>query len=321
MLRYILKRLLWTIPVILGVTFIVYALLDMAPGDPATLVLSVDATEEQRDAWREENGLNDPFLVQFGRYCYRVVTEFDFGNSYTTKRSVGDEIAARLPKTMLVALLGVALGQLIGIPVGILSAVKQYSWQDNLFMVLALLGVSVPAFWSGLMLSILFALKLRWLPASGLYGPEYYILPTITLSLAGMGSTARMTRSCMLDVIRQDYITTARAKGVSERTVIFRHALKNALVPIITQTGMGVCALMGGAMITEIVFSIPGIGTYMVNSIKGMDYPCILGSVITVSICTSIILLIVDLAYAFVDPRIKAQYQSGRKAKKEAKKA
>lgn len=318
MLQFILKRILMMIPVLLGVTLIVFSLLHFAPGDPATLALSLNATEDDKEEWREENGLNDSFLVQFGRYCYNVFFKLDFGKSYATNRSISAEIIARLPKTLTIAFLAVFLGQFVGIPIGILSAVKQYSWQDNLVMVLALVGVSMPPFWSGLMLSIIFSLKLGWLPATGLYSPIYYILPTVTIALSGMATTARMTRSCMLDVIRQDYITTARAKGVSERTIITRHALKNAMVPIITQMGMGVCMLLGGAMVTEIVFAIPGIGTYMVNSIKSLDYPAVLGSVLMVAFTASVVLLLVDLCYAFVDPRIRGQYKTSR-LRKEAK--
>lgn len=312
MIQFVLKRLLMMIPVLLGVTFIVFSLLHLAPGDPATLALSLNATEEDKEIWRAENGLDDPFIVQFGRYCYNVFLKLDFGKSYATNRSISAEIFSRLPKTMTIGFIAVFLGQFVGIPIGILSAVKQYSWQDNLVMVIALIGVSMPPFWSGLMLSIIFALKLGWLPATGLYGPIYYILPTVTIALSGMATTARMTRSCMLDVIRQDYIVTARAKGVSERTVISKHALKNAMVPIITQMGMGFCMVVGGAMVTEAVFAIPGIGSYMVNSIKSMDYPAVLGSVLAVAFTASIVLLLMDLCYAFVDPRIRSQYKSKR---------
>lgn len=315
MLRYIAKRLLWMIPVLLGVTLIVFVLLKLTPGDPSAVALSFNATEEEREAWREARNLNDPLIVQYGKYVYDVFFNLDFGTSYVTNRPISEEIAARLPKTMLLAALALVLGQGLGIPVGVISAVKQYSWQDNVTMILSLLLISMPPFWSGLMLSMLFALKLKLLPATGFYGPIYWILPSVTLALVGIAQAARMTRSCMLDVIRQDYITTARAKGLSERKVINKHALKNAMIPILTQTGIAACTLLGGAIVIEMVFSVPGIGTYMVNSIKSMDYPSILGCVLVVAFCASVILLLVDLCYAFVDPRIFSQY-SAKKASK-----
>ena len=316
MLRYIAMRLLWMIPVLVGVTLIVFILLKVTPGDPSTIALDFNATEEERVEWRDARGLNDTIIVQFGTYCYNVFFEFDFGTSYTTNREISEEIKARLPKTILLAGLALLIGQAVGIPIGIMSAVKQYSLQDNVVMILALLGISMPSFWSGLMLSMLFSLKLKLLPATGFYGPIYWILPAVTLSLVGIANAARMTRSSMLDVIRQDYITTARAKGLSEKMVINKHALKNAMVPILTQTGIGACTLLGGAMVIEMVFSVPGIGIYMVNSIKSMDYPAVLGSVLVVAFAASIILLVIDLCYAFVDPRILAHYRSRKSSSK-----
>ena len=310
------------IPVVLGVIFILSGLVNMAPGDPTATALSPNATQEERDQWREEQGLNDPFVVQYVRYVFKLFFQGDFGQSYATKISVADEIWARLPKTLSIALLSVVVAQVVGIPIGILSAVKQYSVADNIVMILALIGVSLPSFWTGLMLAIIFALNLGWLPATGLYGPSYYVLPVITLSLCGMAVAARMTRSSMLDVIHQDYITTARAKGVSNRNVIFRHALRNAWIPILTQIGVGVCTLLGGAVATEIVFAIPGLGTYMVKAISSYDYPCLMGCVVVISITASIILLLLDLSYAMVDPRIRAQYANSKplfNKKKEAK--
>ncbi len=309
MLRYILKRLLWMIPVLLGVSFIVFTLMHFAPGDPAESALGYEATDEQKDKWRIEQGLDKPFLVQYGTYMYKVITKLDFGTSYNTGRPIITEIKDRFPTTVSVALVAVALTQLVGIPIGIISAVKQYSVADNVLMILALIGVSMPSFWVGLMFSIIFALNLRWLPASGLYGPKYYILPCTALALCSIAMSARMTRSSMLDVIRQDYITTARAKGVSENKVITKHALRNAMIPIITQIGMSTSMLIGGAMVTEIVFAIPGMGTYLVNSIRALDYPAILSTAIVIAFFTSIIMLIIDLAYAFVDPRIRSQFK------------
>lgn len=313
MVQYVLKRLLWLIPILLGVTFIVFMLLQFAPGDPATLALGVDATEEKRAEWKAEQGLDQPILVQYGTYVYDVVTKLDFGTSYSTKREIITEIRQRLPVTLLVVIIAIALTVLVGVPIGVISAVRQYSFIDNLTMMFALITVSMPSFWVGLMFSIIFALNLRWLPASGLYGPEHYILPCTALSLSGIALIARMTRSTMLDVIRQDYITTARAKGVSELVVITKHALRNTLIPVITMTGMGISILIGGAMVTEIVFAIPGMGTYLVISIRALDYPAVLGTVIVLATLSTVIMLLVDLAYALVDPRIRSQFK-GKKS-------
>lgn len=312
MLRFILKRLLWMIPVLLGVSFLVFTLMHLAPGDPAESALGFEVTDGQKNEWRESQGLNDPFLLQYARYIYKIVTKLDFGKSYSTNRPIISEIKARFPTTVSVALVAVILTQLIGIPIGIISAVKQYSVLDNVLMVFALVGVSMPSFWVGLMFSIIFALNLRWLPASGLYGPKYYILPCTALALCAIAASARTTRSSMLDVIRQDYIVTAQAKGVSRQKVILKHALRNALIPIITQVGMGVSILIGGAMVTEVVFSIPGMGTYLVQSIRGLDYPAILSTAVVMSFFTSVVMLLIDLTYALVDPRIRSQFKGKR---------
>ena len=315
MLRYVIKRLLMMIPVVFGVTFLVFTMLYFTPGDPAVNALGATSTEEQREAWREERGLNDSFLVRFGNYCRDVFLRGDFGKSYSGDRSISQEIATRLPVSAQLALLTILVDFLIGTPVGIISAVKRYTLLDNVLMVLTLVLVSMPAFWIGLELSIIFSLRLGLLPASGLYGPEYYILPVVSLALGGISSAARMTRSCMLDVINADYMVTARAKGVHEGVIIFRHGFRNALIPIITQIGGAAASMIGGALITEIVFSIPGMGTYMVNSIKAKDYPVVLGCVVVLAIFASIILLLTDLCYALVDPRIRAQFSARKKGK------
>ena len=316
MIRYILRRLLMLIPVVLGVTFLVFTLLHFTPGDPAVNALGATSTEEARQAWREERGLNDPFFVQFANYCKEVFLHGNFGRSYSGNRSISDEIKSRLPISASLALMAILIDFLVGTPIGIISAVKRYSALDNILMLLALFMVSMPGFWIGLELSIIFALKLRLLPASGLYGPQYFILPVISIALGGVSAAARMTRSCMLDVIGSDYMVTARAKGVSEKVIILKHGLKNALIPIITQIGGAAAGMIGGAMITEIVFSIPGMGTYMTNAIQSRDYPVVLGCVVVLSFLACIILLITDLAYAFVDPRIRAQFGGGKKKSK-----
>lgn len=295
--------------VVLGVTFLIFTILYFTPGDPARMILGADATDAEVLALRTEMGLDDPFLVRFFSYVKQVFIDFDLGTSYVNNRSVSSEILSRFPKTFEVAILSVVFAVVIGIPLGIMAAVNQYTWKDNASMVVALLGVSMPHFWVGLMLSLLFALKLGWLPASGFGGIEHLIMPCLSIGLGGAGGIARQTRSSMLEVIRQDYIVTARAKGLKERTVIYVHALRNALIPIITQVGNMLGVQLGGAIVVESVFSIPGLGSYMVSGIKSRDYPAVQGSVLFVSIVFGLVMLLVDIMYAFADPRIKAQYQ------------
>jgi len=296
------------LPVVLGVLFVIFTLTYLTPGDPAKIMLGEQARDEDIQALRKEMGLDNPFLVQFGNYIWKTV-QLDFGVSYTTKRPVAKEILDRFPTTMLLAGLSVIIAMAIGIPLGIVCSTKQYSIFDNLATVLGLLGVSIPSFWLGMMFVILFSVKLGWLPASGFYGPTYWILPALTIGMWSAAIVMRMTRSSMLEVIRQDYIRTARAKGQKESTVIMRHALKNALIPVITVVGLQFGNLLAGAIFIESVFSIPGIGKYMVDSIKSRDYPIIQGGVMLIAIVFSFVNLLVDILYAYVDPRIKSQYK------------
>lgn len=313
MIRYIFKRILLMIPVVLGVTWVIFTIMYFTPGDPARIILGVDATEEDIAELRERLGLNDGYFVRFFGYCKQVFIDFDMGESYINGRNVGQEISMRFPYTFRCAAISVVLAIVVGIPVGVFSAVNQFTWKDKAAMGVTLLGVSVPNFWLALLLSIVFALKLGWLPATGIGTPAHYVLPCIALAVGGMASLARQTRSAMLEVIRQDYIVTARAKGQVEWKVIYKHGLINALIPIITQVGSMFGMQLGGAMICETCFAIPGIGTYMVSGIKNRDYPAVQGAVLYTSIVFSFIMLGVDILYAFVDPRIKAQYSSGGK--------
>jgi peptide/nickel transport system permease protein len=312
--RYILRRVLMMIPVILGVTIFIFLILHFAPGDPAQQILGETATVEQIETLRTELGLNEPMLTQFWRYITGVVTG-DFGTSYMTRSSVSDAILSRYPTTMLLASLSVLVMVVIGIPIGIVSATKQYSIMDRTTTFIALVGVSMPTFWIGMLLILFFSLQLGWLPPSGFTTPIHWILPAFTIGFNGAAIMTRMTRSSMLEVIRSDYIRTARAKGQSERRVVIHHALKNALIPIITVVGIQLGLQLGGAMVTESVFSIPGLGSYMLTAIKARDYPVVQGGVIFIAATFSIVNLIVDIIYAFVDPRIKAQYKSRKKKK------
>ena len=232
--KYVLKRLLWMIPISLGVAILVFTLMTFCPGDPAEIILGTTATEENLEAMREQLGLNDPYLVRLGDYLSDTFLHFDLGESWTTGVSIADSIVECLPRTMTLTICTLCIAIIIGIPLGVVAAVYQNRWPDKVSMVLALLGVSIPNFWLALLLVILFSVNLGWLPAMGIGGIEYYILPAMAGATNGIATLARQTRSSMLDVIRSDYITTARAKGVPEIQVILKHALKNGLIPIIT---------------------------------------------------------------------------------------
>lgn len=308
MYKYILRRLLYLIPVILGVTFIVFTIMYFTPGDPAQIILGETARDEDLAKLREEMGLNDNFFVQYFRFVKDGVRG-DFGRSYATKKPVADEIFSRFPATLKLTIAGMVVAVVIAIPIGIISATKQYSIMDNVTMVFALLGVSMPNFWLGLMLILLFSVQLGWLPSGGNAGFASLILPAITLGTQVAGIITRMTRSSMLEVVRQDYIRTARAKGVRENRVINRHALKNALIPIVTIIGLQFGSLLGGAVLTETIFSWPGVGRFMVDAIQARDTPVVLGSVVFMSVAFSIVNLFVDILYGYLDPRIKSQYE------------
>ena len=306
--KYILRRLLLMLPVIIGVMFIIFTLMYITPGDPASMILGEVARPQDVAALRAEMGLDDPFLVQFGAFVTRVL-RFDLGTSFSTKRPVFDEIKDRFPNTILLASLTMVVAVIIGIPLGILCATKQYSIFDNIATVLGLTAYSIPNFWLGLMLILLFSVALGLLPATGFDGPRFWVLPVCTLGFGQAGMIMRFTRSSMLEVIRQDYIRTARAKGQTPSTVIIKHALKNALIPVITVVGLSFGFLLGGAILTETVFSIPGIGNFMVISIRARDFPIIQGGVLLISILFSFVNLFVDILYAYVDPRIRSQYK------------
>ena len=313
MLKFIVKRILTMIPVVLGVSLLVFVVLEMAPGDAAESILGEYADEQNLEALRDEMGLNDPLLVQWGRYVSDIVLKGDLGTSYKTGMSVTQSIFERYPTTMLMAFLGVIVTALLGITTGIISAVKQYSIWDNLATVFGMIGVSMPSFFSGLVLVFIFAQKLQWLPASGNYGWSYYILPVLTISLTSCATQMRMTRSSMLEVMRQDYIRTARAKGQTERKIILHHQLRNALISIITVIGTQAGILLGGTMIVEQIFAIPGVGKLLMDSISYRDYPMVRGGVLLLALSFSIVNLLVDLVYAAVDPRIRSQFSSGQK--------
>lgn len=309
MIKYLLERLLALIPIALGVTLILFTLLYITPGDPARIALGEEAPEESIAEFNREHGLDRPFIIRYGMFVYNAVVHQDLGRSYATRRPVASEIAATFPTTLNLSLGAIVLATTFGLAFGIICAIKQYSIFDNVTMVIAMLGISTPVFYLGILLILWFSVRLRWLPSSGFDTLSQRILPWIALSATSMSIITRMTRSSMLEVIRSDYIRTARAKGQKESVVILKHALRNALIPIITIIGIQFGHLLGGSILTESVFSIPGVGRLAVEGIKARDYPMVQGAVLYISIIYALVNLLVDLLYAWVDPRLRARFQ------------
>ena len=305
--KYIIKRLLLMIVVVLGISLVIFVTMDMAPGDLAMTILGEDALPEDYAALREELGLNDPLLVRYGRYMWGML-HGDIGYSYVFKMDVWELYMQRLPNTIALAIACMLLAHIIAIPLGIYTALKRGSFQDNVASALAMIGIAAPNFWVGLMLIIVFSLKLGWFHSGGLVTWKDLVLPAFTVGLDYVASLTRTTRSSMIDVLSQDYLMLARAKGVGEKKVITKHAFKNALIPIITVSGGMFKACLGGAVVTETVFAFPGVCRLVVDSITGKDFEVVTGTIILTSIFSSLVLLAVDILYAYVDPRIKARY-------------
>lgn len=320
MKKYVLRRLLMTVLVVLVASIVVFTLVYFVPGDPVKIMMSPESTVEELEAKRHSLGLDQPYLIQLGHFLYNAYIKFDLGNSWIRGTPVLEGLMERLPYTFQLGVAAILVSALVGIPLGITAAVHQNGWQDRVCMLLAMLCTSMPDFWLALLMILLFSQKLGWLPAYGIGGIEYMIMPVIAASVKSVGSLARQTRSSMLEVIRSDYITTARAKGLKERKVIYKHMLPNALIPIITVIGTSFSGIIAGTVVIEQIFARPGVGTYLTQAITNRDFPITRGCVIILAIFTSIMMLLVDLAYAMVDPRIKAQYagQSKRKVKKNA---
>ena len=307
MLKFTMKRLVYLVLVLVGVSFLVFLLLYMTPGDPVRMMLGESATPEAQAELRLELGLDDPFLVQYGRYIKNIVVHQDLGTSYSTRRPVLDEIMTVFPNTVKLATAAIIIAVILGTFLGIVSAVKQNSLLDNAVMVLALIGTSAPIFWIGILMIILFSVNLGWLPPSGFGSFKQLIMPALALGMQSTAVVARMTRSSMLEVIRQDFVKTARAKGQKESVVIMKHVFRYALIPVITVVGLQFGTLLGGAMLTEVVFSIPGVGRLMIEAIKQRDFPIVQGSVLFVAACFSLVNLAVDLLYAVVDPKVSKE--------------
>ncbi len=302
--------------VLIGVMIIVFTLSYLMPGDPVLNQMPDNYTQEQYDEVQHELGLDQPYVVRLGQYVWGVVTRFDLGTSYMTNRAVTASIAERLWITVRLGILGVLLSVILGIPFGVISAVKQKSAVDYTITILAVFLASIPGFWLALEGIVIFSIKLGVLPASGLSTPLHYVLPVLASGMQSLAGITRMTRSSMLEVIRQDYIRTARAKGLREMTIVRKHALKNALIPVITMIGGQVSMIIGGNVIIETIFNIPGLGSLMVTGINNRDYPMIMGITLVIAIFVCCMNLLVDLTYAAIDPRIKAKFSGGNKRRK-----
>ncbi|MBR4991883.1 MAG: ABC transporter permease [Clostridia bacterium] len=308
MIRYVAKRFLMLIPLVLCITFVVYGLMSLAPGDPATIMLPSNAPQEQKDALNHALGYDRPFLVKYADFVYNLVFKGDFGISYRTQQPIINEFKTRLPISITLAFTSLTLAACIGVPLGVLSAVKQYSLLDTIPSVMALTLSAVPSFWFGMMLIYFLAYKLGLFPSYGMGGLEHWVLPTLTIAVVYAAEILRYTRSSLLETIRADYVRTARAKGVAERTVIWKHAMKNGLLPVVTLLGSSFGAQIGGAIVTENLYNLPGLGTLTLLSINMRDTPTVVATSVIFATLYNIILILVDLMYAFIDPRIKAKY-------------
>ncbi|KOS26312.1 peptide ABC transporter permease [Bacillus anthracis] len=304
MLMFIFRRILQLIPVLFGVVFVVFLIRQMVPGDPALLIAGEGASKETVEQIRHQLGLDKPFIMQYFSYIGNIL-QGDFGVSIRSNRPVLDEVLIRLPITIELALCSIVITVVIGMIAGIISATKQYSWTDVSIMIIALLGVSLPSFWFGLMLIFYFSVQIQIFPVSGWGTWMHMVLPALTLGASGAAIVARMTRSSMFDVIRQDYIRTARAKGLKERVVIYKHALRNALIPVITVVGLQFGALLGGTVLVESVFAINGLGRLIVDAIRMRDLPMLQGGVLIASVIFVLVNLIVDILYRYFNKRIE----------------
>ncbi len=304
MLKYLVKRILYLIPILFGVILILFILNEISPGDPAQMILGVDAKQEEIDALHEKLGLDDPFLVRFFRYVGHSFTG-DLGTSYRSGKPVLDELMVRFPVSLIFAVGAVLLGVLFGVPLGIISALKQYTWVDSALIVFSMALMAIPGFCLALFGILLFSVKWGILPTSGIETWKGYVLPMAVIMLTVMSTNIRVTRTTMLDVMRQEYVKTARAKGQKERIVVFRHMVRNTLIPLVSQIGYDFGNQLGGALIIETVFGVPGVGKYIADAITSRNYPSALGGVFVLAVVCSLINLILDLLYAFVDPRLK----------------
>jgi len=310
MLRYIFKRIVFLIPVLIGVSILIFVIVHLAPGDPAETLLGPSATAQDLRELREQLGLNKSLVSQYFTFLINSL-KGDFGRSIRTNNPVLEELFDRFEPSLILAMCSMTLAVAVGIPLGILAALRQNTWMDTFCNFIALLGFSLPGFWLGLMLMLLFSIMIPILPSSGYGTWQQLIMPTLVLGTNTTAVIARMTRSSMLEVIRQDYVRTARAKGLNSRLILLRHVLSNVLIPVVTVIGLYFGHMLGGVVITETVFSIPGVGRLIIDAIRFQDYPVVQGGILFFAFCLSLVNLGVDLIYALLDPRIKAQYRAG----------
>lgn len=312
MLTYVIKRIAISIPVLIGITALLFVMLNVIPGDPVALLMKEHASPDVIARVRAQMHLDDPLITRYFRFLFAAV-QGDLGTSIKLNRSVTTLIMNAFPNTLLLAACAAVVSWMIGIPAGIISAVRRDTMVDHFFMGFSLLGVSMPIFWSALLMQYVFAVQLKWLPVSGFYGYQYVIMPALVLGWSSAGVIARLTRSSLLEVMRHDYIRTARAKGLHETFVITRHALKNSLIPVVTIMAIQVASLLSGAVITEAIFGIPGVGRISVNAIQARDMPLLQGSVLFATVLVILGNLLADILYSVLDPRIRNQMKGGSK--------
>lgn len=321
--RYIAKRLVATIFVVLAAAVVIFTIMQFVPGDPIANMMGSEATAADIAARRAYLGLDRPFFTQLGEFMFNAFFRFDFGISWITEAPVINGLLGRLPRTFMLGFLTVLFASAVAIPLGVSAAIHHGRWQDRVVTVSTIFFVSIPEFWLALMMILAFGLYLRILPSFGIGTWKHYVMPVVAGAMGAVGGISRQMRSSMLEVIRSDYVVTARAKGVPEKTVIWKHMFPNALIPVITVIGGAFSRCVAGTVIIESVFSIPGVGTYLTQAINKRDLPIVRGCVVILAVFTALMMLIIDLSYAYVDPRIKAQYigQSAKhqKAKKEVK--
>jgi len=309
MIQYTIRRLILTVPIIFFVAVLIFTIMYFTPGDPAIMMLGETATQEELESLRENLGISKPYHERLGDFLYKVFIRFDLGNSWVYRTNITYEIGNRLPRTFAVCIYSILAGAALGIPLGVLAATHQNGIADKAVLVTSSVMMCIPNYVIALLLIVAFALHLRWLPAFGIGGIEYYILPCVSILIGSFAGLARQMRSSMLEVIRSDFVTAARAQGFSRRSVYYRHALPNALIPIVTIMGAQFAAGLGGTMILETIFSIPGMGLYISGAITKRDTPAVTGCVVFLAIWFCVIMLGLDLVYALVDPRIRAQYE------------
>lgn len=319
MSRYIINRLLWMILILICVAILIFTIMYCIPGDPVEQMYSgTGATAAEMDAKRHELGLDQPYLIQLGNFLFDTI-RLDFGDSYTYKTPVINELASRVPRTVMLGLLSIVISAGIGIPLGVTAALHRGGFRDQGLLFISMIFISMPQFWLALEMMILFSLKLNWLPVSGIGSWRHWVMPLLAMSLGSITMNARQARAAVLETARADFVTTARAKGVQERKVVWKHMIPNALIPVINALGNSFAMLIAGSVVIERVFNFPGVGTYMLTGISGRDYPVVRTCVLMLAVFIALVNLAVDLIYAYLDPRIKAQYVAYSAKKHKAK--